>query len=74
MVADLLANAGLGFDCASKTEMQEVLSRGVAPERIVFAHPCKSVSHLRFAKETGVAQTVFDNEDEVRAGRASLCF
>ena len=65
-VADVLAEAGIGFDCASKTEIQEVLKRDVAPNRIVYAHPCKSVSHLRFAKDAGVLRTVFDNEDEVR--------
>jgi ornithine decarboxylase len=61
----VLADAGVGFDCASKNEIQQVLGSGVAPQRIVYAHPCKSITHLRFAKSVGVKQTVFDNEDEV---------
>lgn len=65
----MLAEAGIGFDCASKNEIQQVLGSGVAPQRIVYAHPCKSITHLRFAKSVGVKQTVFDNEDEVCVGR-----
>lgn len=69
-VAGLLAEAGIGFDCASKAEMQQVLSHGVKPDRIIFAHPCKTASHLRFAQQTNVAQTVFDNEDELHKIKA----
>lgn len=72
-VADTLAAAGIGFDCASKNEITEVLARNVAPDRIVYAHPCKSLSHLRYAKDVGVAHTVFDNEDEVREGLPLPC-
>jgi len=36
-----LAQLGCGFDCASKSEIEEVLSIGVSPDRIIFANPCK---------------------------------
>jgi len=69
-VAGLLADAGIGFDCASKAEMAQVLAKGVAPERVIFAHPCKTASHLRYAREVNIAQTTFDNEDELHKVKA----
>ena len=38
-----LAALGTGFDCASKTEISMVLSTGVKPEDVIFAHPAKQV-------------------------------
>jgi len=60
-----LARLGAGFDCASKGEMSRVLSLGVPPSDIIFAHPAKQVSHLRFAAAAGVKRLTFDNEDEL---------
>jgi len=71
-VAEVLSGSGIGFDCASKNEISQVLSTGVAPGRIVYAHPCKSVGHLRYAKSVGVKQTVFDNEDELYKVKAEF--
>lgn len=45
----VLANLGCGFDCASAKEIATVLDMGVAPERIVFAHPCKRPLDLEYA-------------------------
>ncbi|EDQ85923.1 uncharacterized protein MONBRDRAFT_28648 [Monosiga brevicollis MX1] len=56
---------GVNFDCASKGEMAQVLDMGVAPERIIFANPCKPISHLRAARRWGVQLMTFDNEDEL---------
>ena len=42
-----LAAAGASFDCASQHEMQLVLSMGVSPDHIIFAHPCKVQSNSR---------------------------
>lgn len=36
-----LAMLGAGFDCASKQEIEQVLSIGVSPKRIIFANPTK---------------------------------
>jgi ornithine decarboxylase len=61
----LLAALGAGFDCASKAELECVLALGVARERIIFAHPCKRASDIRFAQENGVMYTTFDTESEL---------
>ena len=60
-----LAALGTGFDCASRAEIEQVLSLGVAPERIIFANPCKMKSHIEFARAKGVAMMTFDDEHEM---------
>ncbi len=60
-----LADLGLGFDCASSAEIQLALGLGIDPSRIIFSHPCKSVSALQMASSHGVRLSVFDNADEL---------
>jgi ornithine decarboxylase len=38
---------------------------GLAPERIIYAQPCKTNSYVRFVKSVGVKQMTFDNTDEL---------
>jgi ornithine decarboxylase len=56
---------GTGFDCASKAEIDTVLSLGIDPSRIIYAQPCKTKSYLRHAAKVGVKQMTFDNADEL---------
>ncbi|EDV59590.1 ornithine decarboxylase 2 [Drosophila erecta] len=65
VVVKVLADLGTGFDCASKNELKLVLGLGVSPERIIFAHPCRPASHLKYAKEQQVVNGTVDNEFEV---------
>jgi len=60
-----LAMQGTNFDCASRKEIELVLSTGAQPERIVFANPVKSVGDLRFASRAGIRMMTFDNEEEL---------
>ncbi|KAK0635302.1 pyridoxal-dependent decarboxylase [Bombardia bombarda] len=62
----LLTALGTGFDCASKAEIEQVLSLGVDPSRIIYAQPCKTKSYLRYVANQGVRQMTFDNADELR--------
>lgn len=64
-VLRLLAELSTGFDCASKSEIEQILSLGVDPSRIIYAQPCKTKSYVRFAAERGVKQMTFDNSDEL---------
>lgn len=61
----LLAAMGTGFDCASRAEIDLVLSLGIEPSRIIYAQPCKIKSYLRHARKVGVKQMTFDNGDEL---------
>ncbi|KAI1340900.1 pyridoxal-dependent decarboxylase [Xylariaceae sp. FL0016] len=65
-VIQLLAGLGSGFDCASKAEIEQVLSTGVDPARIIYAQPCKTNSYVRYVASQGVKQMTFDNADELR--------
>lgn len=67
-----MAQLGNGFDCASKAEIDYALEVGVDPSRILFAHPCKTKSYIRYAAEKGVKQMTFDNSDELYKIKA-LC-
>jgi len=64
-VLELLAALGTGFDCASKSEMQRILSLGVEPSRIIYAHPCKPQSHIKAAAKNNIDLMTFDNETEL---------
>jgi ornithine decarboxylase len=61
----LLAKLGTGFDCASQTEIEQVLKLGIDPARIIYAQPCKTKSYIRYAAKMGVKQMTFDNADEL---------
>jgi len=61
----LLASLGAGFDCASRSEIQQILGSGVEPSRIIYANPCKMKSHIEFAKASNVKMMTFDNTHEL---------
>ncbi|XP_050206026.2 ornithine decarboxylase-like [Mercurialis annua] len=61
----LLASLGTNFDCASRAEIEIVLGLGVNPNRIIYANPCKMVSHIKYAASVGVNLTTFDSKDEI---------
>jgi diaminopimelate decarboxylase len=66
IIIELLSELGLSFDCASKTEIQHILDvTGGDASRIIFAHPCKYVSHLVYARDHNVNMMTFDCEEEL---------
>ena len=50
LLLSMFASFGMGFDCASKEEICQILELGVSPDDIVFANPYKKLSDLRFVK------------------------
>lgn len=64
-VIQTLADLGIGFDCASLEELKQVLQVGVDPERIIFAHTVKQISHLKFAAENKVLKVTADSPAEL---------
>jgi len=60
-ICQMLASAGCGFDCASQAEIQQALDMGVAPERVIYANPCKQLSMLRYARSVDVRLMTADN-------------
>lgn len=60
-----MVELGLSFDCASKSEIQTILELGVDPQNIVYANPCKQISHLIYSYKNGVRLTTFDSLNEL---------
>uniref|UniRef100_A0A667WJ29 ornithine decarboxylase n=1 Tax=Myripristis murdjan TaxID=586833 RepID=A0A667WJ29_9TELE len=60
-----LSALGTGFDCASKAEIELVLSLGATPDRIIYAHTTKPEAHIKYARARGVHMMTFDNQDEL---------
>lgn len=65
IVIEVLAALGAGFDCASKSEINKVMSLGINSSRIIFANPAKPASHIRHAAAVGVNKMTADNESEL---------
>ncbi|XVE89867.1 hypothetical protein DITRI_Ditri20bG0029300 [Diplodiscus trichospermus] len=55
----------VSFDCASRAEIETILSIGVSPYRIIFANTCKPVSHIKYAAKFGVNFATFDSKCEL---------
>ncbi|XP_044038014.1 ornithine decarboxylase-like isoform X2 [Siniperca chuatsi] len=70
-VLRMLSALDTGFDCASKGEIQLALSLGVTPDKIIYAHTTKPLSHIKYACAHGVEMMTFDSEDELL--KMSLC-
>ncbi|OMO96401.1 Ornithine/DAP/Arg decarboxylase [Corchorus olitorius] len=60
-----LAALGTGFNCASRAEIESVLSLGVSPDRIIFANTCKPESYIKYAAKVGVNLATFESQNEV---------
>ncbi len=41
------------------------LSLGVTPDKIIYAHTTKPLSHIKYACSQGVNMMTFDSEDEL---------
>ncbi|XP_072761190.1 antizyme inhibitor 2-like [Anoplolepis gracilipes] len=64
-VIKVLAALNGCFDCASKQEIAHVMQYGVQGERIIFAHPTKLPSHIKYSRKMSVQQMTVDSELEL---------
>ncbi|XP_046837294.1 ornithine decarboxylase 1-like [Vespa crabro] len=65
MVIKILAAMNANFDCASMQEIQQVMQLNISPDRIIFANPTKSPSHIKYAKSVGVEKMTVDSKCEL---------
>ena len=63
-LVDAALAAGHGVDVASERELEQVLARGAAPDRVIVSAAVKPVSLLTRCLETGVVVSI-DNLDEL---------
>ncbi|EFA85230.1 group IV decarboxylase [Heterostelium album PN500] len=64
-ILKVLEALGTSFDCASRTEIESVLSMGVDPSRIIYANPCKQITAIKYARTNNVKLMTFDNLSEL---------
>jgi ornithine decarboxylase len=60
-----LKELGCGFDCASRHEIETVLSLGVSPDDIIYANPCKKNQDVQWARDNRITLTTFDSLSEL---------
>lgn len=64
-IIQILSDLGCNFDCASKEEIKTVLNITNDTSRIIFANPCKPISHIEYAERKNVSLIVFDCIEEL---------
>jgi len=66
-IIKILNILGCNFDCASKREIELIknITNDDSKENIIYAHPCKMISHLKYAKENNVNLMTFDCVEEL---------
>eukprot|EP00359_Climacostomum_virens_P000172 CAMPEP_0204896326 /NCGR_PEP_ID=MMETSP1397-20131031/79_1 /ASSEMBLY_ACC=CAM_ASM_000891 /TAXON_ID=49980 /ORGANISM="Climacostomum Climacostomum virens, Strain Stock W-24" /LENGTH=364 /DNA_ID=CAMNT_0052063919 /DNA_START=735 /DNA_END=1829 /DNA_ORIENTATION=- len=65
-IVSRLASLGVGFDCASRAELESLSQLNVPQEKnVIFAHPCKRQVDLQAIQSAGVNYTTFDSAEEL---------
>ncbi len=65
-VLKVLAQEGVGFEIASTTELDLLISLGVPAAEVFFSNPVKAREAVAYAAAKGVEWFVVDSADEVR--------
>lgn len=60
-----MISQGVGFDCASRSEIRTVLELGASLDKIIYAHPVKTRVDIDYAKRKGIQYTTFDSLSEL---------
>lgn len=66
MLLKWLIAMGVGFNCATKSEMELVMDLGASIDKIMFGNPCKQTSHIRFAAKHHIKLVAFDSLSELK--------
>jgi len=64
-ILKILNILGCNFDCASKKEIEIIKNITSKEDNIIYAHPCKRISHLKYAKNNNVNLMTFDSIEEL---------
>jgi ornithine decarboxylase len=65
---EMISALGGSFDCASEEEFVKVMTMNLVPSHkddIIFANPCKQVTHIKAANKLGLEMVTFDNVAEL---------
>lgn len=64
-ILKILNILGCNFDCASKKEIELIKNYTNNTQNIIYAHPCKMISHIKYAKKNNVNLMTFDCIEEL---------
>jgi len=64
-VTSALDALGCGFVCSSMGELNQLLQKDVAPEKIMFVRPFKTLAQLKVVRDSGVGFLTFDSASEL---------
>jgi ornithine decarboxylase len=64
-IVSIFQQEGVGFEVASKKELELLLTQGVDAAAVFYSNPIKSNEHLKFAVDQGVQWYVVDSVDEL---------
>ena len=65
VITKILSKFDIGFDCASKNEISQVINHDVDPSNIIYANPCKASGQIKFARSEDVDLMTFDDVHEL---------
>ena len=65
VICQLLSLLGIGFDVASKNEINLVKDSVNDIDKVIYANPYKESSSIQYARSMDVDTSVFDSEDEL---------
>jgi len=65
VILEALSTLGVNFDCASQSEIRNVIDITNDPSRIIFANPIKLISQIKYARINDVDLMTFDSEEEL---------
>jgi len=66
VILKTLASIGIGFDCASRGEIDMVVGTGLATgDNVIYANPCKTRSYIEHAAKCGIRKMTFDSLEEL---------
>lgn len=65
-IIDIMLAHDLSFDAATIGEIEYLITRGTAPERILYTHPVKSIHEIQRAVELGITSLTLDSLSELK--------
>jgi ornithine decarboxylase len=65
VILEALSSLCVNFDCASQSEIINVIDITNDPSRIIFANPIKLISQIKYARINDVDLMTFDSEEEL---------
>lgn len=65
VILEALSSLSVNFDCASQSEIRNVIDITNDPSRIIFANPIKLISQIKYARINDVDLMTFDSEEEL---------